>query len=158
MLFNLLCYIFMTHPHHDDVIKWKYIPRYWPFVGGIRWSPVYSRHKGQWRRSMTFSLICAWTNGWTHHPDAGNLIFETPLHSSWRHCNVAFAYFLLSGIGIPIIKIRWPHERLIFIMEIPILGKAVFTLRRNLYGVVYLLCLANMIMRCLSNFRALWKV
>ena len=21
--------------HHDDVIKWKYFPRYWPFVWGI---------------------------------------------------------------------------------------------------------------------------
>ena len=29
---------------HDDVIKWKYFPRYWPFV----W-PVNSPHKGQWR-------------------------------------------------------------------------------------------------------------
>ena len=27
---------------HDDVIKWKYFPRYWPFVRGIhrsRWIP-----------------------------------------------------------------------------------------------------------------------
>ena len=29
-------------PHHDDVIKWKHFPRYWPFVWGIhrsRWIP-----------------------------------------------------------------------------------------------------------------------
>ena len=27
---------------HDDIMKWKHFPRYWPFVGGIhrtRWSP-----------------------------------------------------------------------------------------------------------------------
>ena len=24
---------------HDDVIKWKYFLRYWPFVRGIHWSP-----------------------------------------------------------------------------------------------------------------------
>ena len=27
-------------PAHDDVIKWKHFPRYWPFVWGIhRWIP-----------------------------------------------------------------------------------------------------------------------
>ena len=32
---------------HDDVIKWKHFPRYWPFVWGIHRSPVDSPHKGQ---------------------------------------------------------------------------------------------------------------
>ena len=32
---------------HDDVIKWKHFPRYWPFVRGIHRSPVNSPHKGQ---------------------------------------------------------------------------------------------------------------
>ena len=32
---------------HDDVIKWKYFPRYWPFLRGIHRSPVNSPHKGQ---------------------------------------------------------------------------------------------------------------
>ena len=45
--------------YHDDVIKWKHFPRYWPFVEGIHRSPVNSPHKGQWRGAMTFSLICA---------------------------------------------------------------------------------------------------
>ena len=26
------------YPVHDDVIKWKYFPRNWPFVWGIHWS------------------------------------------------------------------------------------------------------------------------
>ena len=43
---------------HDDVIKWKHIPRYWPFVWGIHRSPVNSPHKGQWRGALMFSLIC----------------------------------------------------------------------------------------------------
>ena len=33
--------------HHDDVIKWKYFPRYWPFVREIHRSPVNFPHKGQ---------------------------------------------------------------------------------------------------------------
>ena len=35
----------------DDVIKWKYFPRYWPYVRGIHGSPVYSTYKGQCRGS-----------------------------------------------------------------------------------------------------------
>ena len=55
------------------VMKWKYFPRYWPFVWGIHRSPVNSPHKGQWRGALMFSLICAWTNSCTNYGDAGDL-------------------------------------------------------------------------------------
>ena len=58
---------------HDDVIKWKHFPLNWSFVLGIHQSPVYSRHKGQWRGSLMFSLICAWINGWVDNDAAGDL-------------------------------------------------------------------------------------
>ena len=48
---------------HDEVIKWKYFPRNWPFVRGVNRSPVNSLHKGQWRGVWMFSLICTRTNG-----------------------------------------------------------------------------------------------
>ena len=54
---------------HDDVIKWKHFPRYWPFVRGIHRSPVVSPHKDQWRGALMVSLICAWTNGWVNNLD-----------------------------------------------------------------------------------------
>ena len=41
---------------HDDVIKWKHFPRYWPFVRGIHRSSVNSRHKTQWRGVLMFSF------------------------------------------------------------------------------------------------------
>ena len=41
-------------------------------------------HKGQWRRTLIFSLICAWTNGWANNRDAGEL---RSYRSLWRHCN-----------------------------------------------------------------------
>ena len=44
---------------HDDVIKWKAFPRYWPFVLGIHRSPVNYPHKGQWRGALMLSCICA---------------------------------------------------------------------------------------------------
>ena len=58
---------------HDDVIKWKHFPRYWPFVRGIHRSSVNSPHKGQWRRALMFSLICARINGWVNNGEAGDL-------------------------------------------------------------------------------------
>ena len=58
---------------HDDVIKWKRFPRYWPFVRGIHRWPVDSRHKVQWRGALMFSLICAWTNGWVNNRDIDDL-------------------------------------------------------------------------------------
>ena len=54
---------------HDDVIKWKHFPRYWPFVRGIHRSPVNYPHKGQWRGAFMFSLICARVN----NGEAGDL-------------------------------------------------------------------------------------
>ena len=58
---------------HDDVIKWKHFPRYRSFVRGIHRSPVNSRHKGQWRRALMFSFICAWINIWVNNREAGDL-------------------------------------------------------------------------------------
>ena len=30
-------------------------------------------HKGQWRRTLMFSFICAWINGWVNNSEAGDL-------------------------------------------------------------------------------------
>ena len=59
--------------YHDDDIKWKHFPRYWPSVRGIHRSPVNSPCKGQWRGALMYSLICAWINSWVHNREAGDL-------------------------------------------------------------------------------------
>ena len=69
--------------NHDDVIKWKHFPRYWPFVRGIHRSPVNSPHEGQWRGALMFPLICVWINSWVNNPEAGNL------RRHRAHCNVS---------------------------------------------------------------------
>ena len=65
--------IFASYAWHDAShvcwLAWRCnqmgtFPLYWPFVRGVHRSPVNSPHKGQWRGSFMFSLICAWTNGW----------------------------------------------------------------------------------------------
>ena len=58
---------------HDDVIKWKHFPSYWPLVRGIHRSPVNSPHKGQRRGALMFPLICVWINGWVNNREAGDL-------------------------------------------------------------------------------------
>ena len=62
---------------HDDTIKWKHFPGYWPFVPGIHRSLVNSHHKGQLRGALVFPLISAWINGWVNNQEAGDL---------GRHC------------------------------------------------------------------------
>ena len=58
---------------HDDVIKWKHFPRYWPFVRRIHRWPVNSPHKSQWRGALMFSLICTRINGWVNNGEASYL-------------------------------------------------------------------------------------
>ena len=55
-----LQYINQTSCIHDNITM-------------VHRSPVNSSHKGQWRGALLFSLICAWTNGWANHRDAGDL-------------------------------------------------------------------------------------
>ena len=61
------------HCPHDDVIKWRRFPRYWPFVRGIHWSPVNSPHKGQWRGALMFLWSAPWINGWVNNRETGDL-------------------------------------------------------------------------------------
>ena len=78
---SLFCFIDVVDPtyhiiwrtYHDDVIKRKHFPRYWPFVRGIHRSPVNSPHKGQWRGALMFSLICVCIKGWVNNREAGDL-------------------------------------------------------------------------------------
>ena len=77
----------MTGFYHDDVIKWRHFPRYWPFVRGIHRSPVNSSHKGQWRGALMFSLIYADLNGWVNSREAGDL------SRNRAHCDVTVMMF-----------------------------------------------------------------
>ena len=63
----------ITRKVHDDVIKWKHFPRYWPFVRGIHRWPVDSPHKGQRCRPFMFSLVYALTSGWPNTRDVYDL-------------------------------------------------------------------------------------
>ena len=80
---------------HDDVIKWKNFPRYWPFVRGIHRSLVNSPHKGQWRGALMFSLICAWINGWVNNGKAGDLRLHCAHYDVIVICPTSYSYNIL---------------------------------------------------------------
>ena len=71
---TLLSYMMIWEfpPNTNDSMQ-GYFQRYWPLVRGIHRSPVNSPHKGQWRATLVFSLICAWINGWVSNREAGDL-------------------------------------------------------------------------------------
>ena len=87
----------LSHILHDDVIKWKFFSRYWPFVQGIHRSSVNSPHKGQWCGGLMFSLICAWINGWVNNREAGDL------RRHRAHCDVTVVQDGFTGSGTTLI-------------------------------------------------------
>ena len=68
---------------HDDVIKWKHFPRYWPFVRGIHRSPVNSPSQRPVKQSfdaffdlhLNIRVSKQSTHQW----------LETPSRPWWRH-------------------------------------------------------------------------
>ena len=89
---NVCSYIYLRH---DDVIKWKHFPRYWPFVRGILRSPVNSPHKGQWNGALMFSFNFAWINGWVNNREAGDL----RRHRAHYDVTLSFVGFVGFGLG-----------------------------------------------------------
>ena len=82
---------------HDGVIKWKHFPRNWPFVRRIHRSPVNSLHKGQWRRTLMFSLICVWINDWINNGEAGDLRrygihYDVTVMAKWIEAILTFLF------------------------------------------------------------------
>ena len=96
---NSIAAILHGELEHDDVIKWKNFPCYWPFVRGIHRSPVNSPHKGQWRGALMFTLICAWINGWVNNREAGDLRRYRPNYdiivmnyTFWNYCYISLGW------------------------------------------------------------------
>ena len=79
--------------YHDDVIKWKHFPRNWPFMRGIHRPPVNSPHKGQWRGTLMFTLICARINGWVNTREAGDLRRYRPHYDVIVMCSNNILYW-----------------------------------------------------------------
>ena len=92
----------------DDVIKWKHFPCYWPFVRGIHRSAVNSPHKGQWRGTLMFSLICAWISSWVNNREAGDLLIMTSLWCYDIHLKNAQGIYPRHEIGSHSLNLTTP--------------------------------------------------
>ena len=68
---------------HDDVIKWKHFPRYWPFVRGI---PL--------TKTSNAELLCFFDLRMNNRlsKQSWDWWFETPWRPLWRHCNDTWIY------------------------------------------------------------------
>ena len=109
---------------HDDVIKWKHFPRYWPFVRGIHRSPVNPPHKGQWRGALMYSLICAWINGWVNNREVDVLR---------RHCTHYDVLVMLVQSFSILWKVTHPHQTSLYNchVKLPTFVKLAFYPTRN---------------------------
>ena len=67
--FHIIC-------SHDEVIKWKHFPRYWPFVRGIHRSPVTQIFDVFFDLRLNKRLSKQWWGWW----------LETRSHLLLRHC------------------------------------------------------------------------
>ena len=68
--------------HHDDVIKWKYFPRYWPFERGIP-----GEFPSQRPVARSFDVFFDLYPNKRLSKQSWGWWFETPPCSLWRHCN-----------------------------------------------------------------------
>ena len=90
----------------DDVIKWKHLPRYWPFVRGIHRSPVNSPHKGQWSGALMSSFTCAWIKGWVNNLEARDL----RCHCAHYDVIVMQSRYTCTWGDIRVISPLWKHS------------------------------------------------
>ena len=84
---------------HDDVIKWKDFPRYWPFVRGTGNSPVPGEFPAQRPVTRGFDVFFDVRLNKRFSKQSLGWWFETPSHPLWRHCNDSSMTF----ISVPII-------------------------------------------------------
>ena len=100
--------------YHDDVIKWKHFPGYWPFVRVIHRWPVNSPHKGQWHGALMFFLRL--NKRWVNNREAGDL------RRYRAHCDVTvMLYNFVNHVAIPKYETLW-----YFYLESLMLGALIF--------------------------------
>ena len=94
--------------HHDDVIKWKHFPRYWPFVQVIHRSPVNSPHKRpvRWSFGVFFHLRL----NKRMSKQSRRRWFGTPSRSLWYQCYDNINRFQIMFAFILIVLIQLSHK------------------------------------------------
>ena len=83
---------------HDDVIKWKHFPRYWPFVRGIHRSPVNFPHS-QRPVTRSFDIFFDLRLNKRLSRQSWGWWYETLSCPLWRQCN-GLSNMLIEDFGV----------------------------------------------------------
>ena len=76
---------------HDDVIKWKHFPQYWPFAEN---SPVTGEFPSQRPVTRSFDIFFDLRLNKRLSKQSRRWWFEALSRSLWRHCNEDCFYYL----------------------------------------------------------------
>ena len=90
-----LCYSYLLYTSYDDIMIWRGLPCYWPFVRGIHQWLVDSPRKKSVMQALLFSLMLAWTNCWTNNWVAGDLTHHVAHFTSLQFYNMISYNFLV---------------------------------------------------------------
>ena len=82
---------------HDDVIKWKHFPRYWPFARRIPRSPV-TELPAQRPVTRSFDVLFDPCLNKRLGKQSWDWWFETPSRPLWRHCNAQVSIGSCNGL------------------------------------------------------------
>ena len=86
----------MRRETHDDVIKWKHFRVTGPLCGEFIGLSEFPTQRPV-ARTLMFSLICVWINGWVNNREAGDL------RRHWGRCDVIV---MIQGWGFGVTYIR----------------------------------------------------
>ena len=89
-----IVYLLMAH---DDAIKWKHFPRYWPFVGGIHRSLVPGEFPTQRPLTRSFDIFFGLHLKKRLSKQSWGWWFETLSRPLWRHRNHHVVMFLFQA-------------------------------------------------------------
>ena len=70
-IYFVFVYPFIRWVPDNDSVWWRFQME--TFSALLAFCAGNSPHKGQWRRALMFSLICAWINSWVNNREAGDL-------------------------------------------------------------------------------------
>ena len=101
---------------HDDVIRWKHFPHYWPFVRGTT---------GHWWISLTqrpvmrsFAVFFDLCSNKRLSKQSRRRCFETPSCPLWRHCNEEYVMQASYNIQFNSVLHNWIFKKIHFLASL----------------------------------------
>ena len=104
------------YERHNDVIKWKHFPRYWPFVRWIHQPSMDSLTKAS---DAEHWCLCVLRLNKRLSKQSRGRWFETPSRSLWRHCNGSYRPWRIPTTTSSSLLTTWVQTNMHFIIHLP---------------------------------------